>query len=203
MFPPAFFIVAAVLNITIVVLFPNTESLYLTNRSTKPKMAESVIISAVLGKLIPVATEQISLAWGFEELLTDLQDSLTTIRAVLTDAERRQVGEESARLWMRRLKNAAYDVDDVLDEFAYEILRRKIEIRNQMMRKVCFFFSFSNPIAFRINMANKIKAMLKSLKKINDNAKEFGFASAGSINAIPEVIFQTERQTPLLRMQRL
>ncbi|XP_075653998.1 putative disease resistance protein RGA3 [Castanea sativa] len=160
-------------------------------------MAETVIISAVLGKLIPVATEQISLVWGFEEQLKELQDSLTTIRAVLTDAERRQVKEERVKLWMRRLKDAAYDVDDVLDEFAYEILRRKIEIRNQMMRKVFFFFSFSNPIAFRINMANKIKAMLKSLKKINDNAKEFGFASAGSIDANPEVIPNRETDSSL------
>ncbi|XP_050241562.1 putative disease resistance protein RGA3 isoform X2 [Quercus robur] len=167
----------------------NTESLFITNRSTNPKMAETetVIISVVLGKLIRVATEQISLAWGFEELLTELLDSLTTIQAVLADAERRQVGEESVRLWIRRLKNVAYDVDDVLDEFAYEILRRKVEIGNQMMRKVCFFFSFSNPFVFGIEMANKIKAVLKSLKKINDNAKAFEFASAGSINAIPEV----------------
>ncbi|KAM4118582.1 hypothetical protein ACB094_02G214600 [Castanea mollissima] len=157
----------------------------------------AVIISAVLGKLIPVATEQISLAWGFEQLLTELQDSLTTIQAVLADAERRQVGEESVKLWMRRLKNVAYDVDDVLDEFAYEILRRKVEIRNQMKRKVFFFFSFSNPIAFRINMANKIKTMLKSLEKISNKAKEFEFASAGSINAIPEVIPNRETDSSL------
>ncbi|XP_065619033.1 putative disease resistance protein RGA3 [Quercus suber] len=160
-------------------------------------MAETVIISVVLGKLIPVATEQISLAWGFEEQLKELQDSLTTIRAVLTDAERRQEGEESVRLWMRRLKDVAYDVDDVLDEFAYEILRRKVEIRNQMQRKVCFFFSFSNPVAFRINMANKIKTMLKSLEKIINKAKEFEFASARSINAIPEVIPNRETDSSL------
>ncbi|XP_030923801.1 putative disease resistance protein RGA3 [Quercus lobata] len=160
-------------------------------------MAETVIISVVLGKLIPVATEQISLAWGFEELLKELQDSLTTIQAVLTDAERRQVGEESVRLWMRRLKDVAYDVDDVLDEFAYEILRRKLEIRNQMKRKVFFFFSFSNPIAFQIDMANKIKTMLKSLEKISNKAKEFDFASAGSINAIPEVILNRETDSSL------
>nr|XP_023929275.1 putative disease resistance protein RGA3 [Quercus suber] len=160
-------------------------------------MAESVIISAVLGKLIPVATEQISIAWGFEELLKELQDSLTTIQAVLADAERRQVREEFVRLWMRRLKDVAYDVDDVLDEFAYEILRRKVEIRNQMMRKVFFFFSFSNPIAFRINMANKIRTMLKSLEKISNKAKEFEFASAGSINAIPEFIPNRETDSSL------
>ncbi|KAK4583746.1 hypothetical protein RGQ29_021747 [Quercus rubra] len=157
-------------------------------------MAETVI-SVMLDKLIPVATEQISLVWGFEELLKELRDSLTTIRAVLTDAERRQVGEERVKLWLLRLKDVAYDVDDVLDEFAYEILRRKVEIRNQMKRKVFFFFSSSNPFAFRINMANKIKTMLKSLEKISNKAKEFDFAR--SINAIPEVILNRETDSSL------
>ena len=91
----------------------------------------SVVAEEILGKLISVATEQINLAWGFKEELTKLLDSLTTIQAVLADAERRQGSEELVKLWLRRLKDVAYDADDVLDEFAYEILRRKVEIRNQ------------------------------------------------------------------------
>ena len=78
--------------------------------------------------------------------------------------------ERSVSSWLQRLKDVAYDADDVMDELAYEILRRKVEIRNQMKRKVCFFFSFSNPIAFRIKMANKVKTISESLKKINEEA---------------------------------
>ena len=47
---------------------------------------------------------------------------------MLADAERRQVRDEVVRLWLQRLKDVAYDADDVLDEFADEILRRKVEI---------------------------------------------------------------------------
>ena len=52
------------------------------------------------------------------------------IQDVLADAERRQESDQSVRRWLQRLKDVAYDADDVLDEFAYEILRRKVEIRN-------------------------------------------------------------------------
>ncbi|KAK4566336.1 hypothetical protein RGQ29_002545 [Quercus rubra] len=110
------------------------------------------------------------------------------IQAVLADAERRQVGEERVKLWLQRLKDVAYDADDVLDELAYELLRRKVEIQNQMKRKVCFFFSFSNPLAFRIKMANKVKTIHESLKRINDEANGFGLIRAGSINGNPETI---------------
>ncbi|XP_050243143.1 putative disease resistance protein RGA4 isoform X4 [Quercus robur] len=146
----------------------------------------SVVAEEIIGKLISVATEQISLAWGFEGELTKLRYSLTTIQAVLADAERRQVSDEVVRLWLRRLKDVAYDADDVLDEFAYEILRRKVEIRNQMKRKVCFFFSFSNPIAFRLKMSNKIQTIQESLKEINDKANSYGFVGASpKLEVIP------------------
>ena len=148
----------------------------------------SVFADEILGKLISVATEQISLAWGFKEDLTRLLDSLEMIQDVLADAERRQESDRSVRRWLQRLKDVAYDADDVLDEFAYEILRRKIEIRNQMKRKVRLFFSFSNPIAFRIKMANKVKTIGDSLKRINDIANGFGLTRAGSVNDNPEII---------------
>ncbi|KAM3702273.1 hypothetical protein ACJW31_04G013200 [Castanea mollissima] len=148
----------------------------------------SVVAEEILGKLISLATEQISVAWGFKDELTRLRDSLTTIQAVLADAERRLVREEFVRLWLQRLKDVAYDADDVLDELAYEILKRKVEIRNQMKRKVCFFFSFSNPIAFRCKMANKVKAIAESLKRINDEANQYGLTRVELVNANPEVI---------------
>ncbi|KAM4078333.1 hypothetical protein ACB094_09G029100 [Castanea mollissima] len=157
----------------------------------------SVVAEEILGKLISIATEQISLAWGFEGELTKLRGSLTTIKAVLADAERRQVRDEVVRLWLQRLKDVAYDADDVLDEFAYEILRRKVEIRNQMKRKVCFFFSFSNPLAFRLKMANKIKTIHELLEKINDEANSYGLARASPVNANIEIIPNRETDPSL------
>ncbi|KAM3750137.1 hypothetical protein ACB098_04G014600 [Castanea mollissima] len=149
-------------------------------------MAEAIVTEfakGILGNLITLVTDQIGLAWGFKDELTWLRDSVEMVQAVLADAEKRQVREESVRLWLQRLEKVAYDADDVLDELAYELLRRKVEIRNQMKRKVCFFFSFSNPIAFRFKMANKVKTIADSLKRINGEAIEFGLLRAGSINA--------------------
>ena len=150
-------------------------------------MAEAIVTAVakgILGNLIPLVTDQIGLAWGFKDELTRLRENVEMVQAVLADAEKRQVGEERVRLWLQRIKDVAYDADDVLNELAYEHLRRKVEIQNQMKRKVCFFFSFSNPIAFRFKMANKVKTIADSLKRIYDRAIiEFGLIRAESINA--------------------
>ncbi|XP_030940161.1 putative disease resistance protein RGA1 [Quercus lobata] len=152
----------------------------------------SVVAEEILGKLISLATEQISVAWGFKDELMRLRESVEMIQDVLADAERRQVSDRSVMRWLQRLKDVAYDADDVLDELAYEILRRKVEIRNQMKRKVCFFFSFSNPIAFRFKMANKVKSIHESLKRINDEAKPYDLAKVGPVNANLEIIPKRE-----------
>ncbi|XP_050258779.1 putative disease resistance protein RGA1 [Quercus robur] len=154
-------------------------------------MAEAIVTDVakeILSKVIPLVTEQINLAWGFKDELTQLRQSVEMIQDVLADAERKQVTDLSVKHWLQRLKDLAYDADDVLDELAYEILRRKVEIRNQIKRKVCFFFSFSNPIAFRIKMANKVKTISESLKKINEEANGFGLTRAKLVNANPEII---------------
>ncbi|XP_065634193.1 putative disease resistance protein RGA4 [Quercus suber] len=97
--------------------------------------ALSVVAEEILGKLISLATEQISVAWGFKDELMRLRKSVEMIQDVLADAERRQVSDRSVMRWLQRLKDVAYDADDVLDELAYEVLRRKVEIRNHMKRK--------------------------------------------------------------------
>ena len=154
--------------------------------STKENMAEAIVTDVakgILGNLIPLVSDQIGLAWGFKDELTWLRDSVQMIQAVLADAEKRQVREGPVRLWLQRLEDVARDAEDVLDELAYESLRRKVEIRNQIKRKVCFFFSFSNPIEFRFKMANKVKTIGDSLKRINDEAIGFGLIRAEPINA--------------------
>nr|CAD1829003.1 unnamed protein product [Ananas comosus var. bracteatus] len=60
-----------------------------------------------------------------EDDLKKLKCTLEAIESVLRDAERREVREESVKLWLRELKGVAYDADDVLDEFEYELLRSR------------------------------------------------------------------------------
>ncbi|KAM4105782.1 hypothetical protein ACB094_04G018700 [Castanea mollissima] len=102
-------------------------------------MAEAIVTEfakGILGNLITLVTDQIGLAWDFNDELTRLRENVEMVRALLADAEKRQVEEESVRLWLQRLKDVAYDADDVLDEHAYELLRRKVEIPNQRKRKI-------------------------------------------------------------------
>ncbi|KAL2506929.1 putative disease resistance RPP13-like protein 1 [Abeliophyllum distichum] len=135
----------------------------------------SATIEVTLEKLLAIATEEFNLVRGFKQDLENLTDSLLSIKEVLEDADKRQVNDGAVKRWFKKLQGVAYDADDVLDEIKYENLSRTVQIRNQMKPKVCLYFSFYTPLAFRWNMAHKIKNINIKLKSINDEAGHHGF----------------------------
>jgi len=147
-----------------------------------------------LTRVSSIAAEGIGLAWGLEGHLLKLEESLTMIQAVLQDAARRPVTDKSAKLWLEKLQDVAYDAEDNLDEFAYEILRK-----DQKKGKVRDCFSLHNPVAFRLNMGQKVKEINGSLDEIQKLATRFGLGIASQhVESAPEVIRDIDRETDSL-----
>ncbi|KAL1072916.1 hypothetical protein V6Z11_D11G185500 [Gossypium hirsutum] len=78
----------------------------------------SSLVSTILGNLNSLALREFEIASNLETDLQDLESTLSTIQAVLQDAEQKQWRSEAVRNWLRKLKDIAYDADDLLDEFA-------------------------------------------------------------------------------------
>ncbi|XVF29622.1 hypothetical protein REPUB_Repub15cG0137800 [Reevesia pubescens] len=158
-------------------------------------MAEAVVTFAaegIVSNLISAAAEQIALAWGLEDELTGLQDSMAMIHDVLYDAEERQVREKAVKRWLLKLKKVAYKAEDLLDELVYEDLQRRFETNDDeamqnWVKQVQKFFSLSNPVLFRFMMANKVKKINKSLDKIKNEGIVLGLNNrVGAVGRIIE-----------------
>ncbi|XP_021625054.2 putative disease resistance protein RGA4 [Manihot esculenta] len=104
-----------------------------------------------------------------------LQTTLSTIKAILIDANEKQEESRAVKDWIRRLKEVVYDADDLLDDVATEGLRRKVEGQGRAVRKVCDFFSSSNQIAFRFKMSHRIKDVRERLDEVAKEMSDFGF----------------------------
>ncbi|KAM5554912.1 putative disease resistance protein RGA3 [Rosa sericea] len=102
-------------------------------------MAEFLTFAAqgILTRVALLAEQNFSLLWGFKGEVQILRDSLSLIQAMLRDAEQRQDrAPEVLKIWVKKLEDIAHDADDVLDEYEYEVLRRKVVLQNQMYKKI-------------------------------------------------------------------
>ncbi|OVA05164.1 Leucine-rich repeat [Macleaya cordata] len=127
----------------------------------------TIVSEALINKLISIASQEIDLVWGVKGELTKLRQTFIDIKAVLNDADKKQVENKAIQIWLRDLKDIAYDAEDVLDDFQYEALRHELESQGRIRNKVRNSFSISNnPFVFRRKIAHKIKDINQMLDEI-------------------------------------
>ncbi|XXG85107.1 hypothetical protein AAC387_Pa11g0261 [Persea americana] len=132
----------------------------------------SIVLKGLLSKLSSPILDEFGLLWGVKKEKQKLESNLERIIAVLQDGERQQIVLMNEKDRLRKLKDVAYDAEDLVDEFLVEALRRKVENQDGMGRKVGKFFSPSNPLAFHCKIAHKMKELRErfdELTKENNN----------------------------------
>ncbi|GKV17291.1 hypothetical protein SLEP1_g27820 [Rubroshorea leprosula] len=85
------------------------------------------LIEHAISKAISFAGARISLAWGLKKELKELAERLIFIKGVLQAAEERQESNQAVRIWLQQLNDVAYEAVDALDEYAYEVLKHKVQ----------------------------------------------------------------------------
>ncbi|XP_030965409.1 putative disease resistance RPP13-like protein 1 [Quercus lobata] len=134
-------------------------------------------LSAFFGKLFDNLTSYDLLKFFQEEKVdADLKRWRTTlmkIHAVLDDAEEKQMTNRFVKIWLDELEHLAYDVDDILDEFATEALRRKLnpEPSTSKVRKIVDACIGSNR-SFATSMRSKIEEIDTRLQNIVTDKKD-------------------------------
>ena len=73
---------------------------------------------------------------------------------MLQDAEAKKVKYGPLKNWLIKLKDAAYDAEDIIDECKTEALLCEAA---DTMKRVCKFFSLSNPLSFGIKMGIRLR----------------------------------------------
>ena len=101
-------------------------------------MAEIVIFDtagSIIRSLSSLALQEIGVLWDFKDELRKLGETVSTIQAVLLDAEVKQAQSHVVKDWLRKLKDAMYEADDLLDDYSTQLLRRQLMTRDKKMAK--------------------------------------------------------------------
>ncbi|KAG8479789.1 hypothetical protein CXB51_029649 [Gossypium anomalum] len=139
--------------------------------------ALSVFLELLGGKLLDSALNFVADHKQLHQQLKHWQSILPDIQEVLTDAEEKQIKNEGVKKWLDDLQDLAYDVDDILDEFAYEELRLKLQntqaqASTSKVRKLiptCFTGTSLTltSFGFKNSMIPKVKDITARLNNLN------------------------------------
>ncbi|XP_024039268.1 putative disease resistance protein RGA3 [Citrus clementina] len=160
------------------------------------------IVSSLLEQLSSVATDelkqQVRLVTGVRQEVKKLTINLEGIRAVLEDAEKRQMQHDKAvTLWLDQLKDASYDMEDVLEEWTTSRLKLQIEgvdddnalaLAPHKKKVRSFFCAVSNcfgsfkQLCLRHDIAVKIREINGKLDDIASQKDKFKFVENVSNN---------------------
>ncbi|XP_030949108.1 putative disease resistance protein RGA4 [Quercus lobata] len=137
-------------------------------------MAEGALFhlaGKVLELLGSFTLPEVKLAFGVQTEIEKLTSTVSTIQAVILDAEKQSSHNHQIKDWLRKLKDVLHDADDLLDDFSTQVLRHKV----MRKKKVRIFSSSSNRIAFSPKMGRQIKAIKKRLNAIAKDKEDFHF----------------------------
>lgn len=130
----------------------------------------SLLASPIIEKLIGLAIEfgknKYHQLYGVEAEFEKLISNLSTIAAVLKDAERTCTDSKSELLvdWLTKLRDAALDVEDLLETYATEVAIRK----KGNLAPLAW-------ISSRLKAANKIKKLVERIEFISQEKAKFHF----------------------------
>ena len=152
----------------------------------------SASVQALLGKLGSSDVLKFARQDHVRAELKKWETKLSDIRKVLNDAEEKQITEQSVKAWLGELRDLAYDMEDVLEEYGYEALRRKVmseaddrgttrtsKVRN-FIRSCC---TSCTPIR-NVKMGSKIKDITSRLEEISAQKAGLGLKCLNKVEMI-------------------
>ncbi|CAI0454596.1 unnamed protein product [Linum tenue] len=134
----------------------------------------------ILEKLGPFVQQEAALLWNLRSELKKLDGTMTSIQALLLDAEEQQEHSHQVKDWLQKLELLLLDADDLLDDVATEALREEATTQDHdgssckigCWAAVCFLLSVPNRLIYGLKMAHKVKTLREQLEAIHaDNTK--------------------------------
>ncbi|CAL5000775.1 unnamed protein product [Urochloa decumbens] len=146
-------------------------------------------VEGLVGKAADALVQRVTSMWGADGDRHKLERQLVYVRSLLADAEEKAEAKTEAgravKAWMKKLKAAAYEADDVLDDFQYEALRRDAQSGESTSRKVLYFSR--DRVVFHHKASRDLKNVLDKIDELVVEMNTFGLLERAEA---PQVLYQ-------------
>ncbi|XP_042462483.1 disease resistance protein RGA2-like [Zingiber officinale] len=123
-----------------------------------------------INKLANFVASHVSDHWDVltdvEEKLKEIQDRLPRIQAVIHEAEGRPIRDPALVNWLRQIKEAAYEADDLLDEIEYRQLEDQVQDKGKVSALAASALRFVKNLFVSDDELKRLKNLLGDVDKI-------------------------------------
>ncbi|XP_020217771.1 disease resistance protein RGA2 [Cajanus cajan] len=119
------------------------------------------LLGIVIKNLGSFVQDELATYWGVDQQIQKLCSYLTAICAVLEDAEKKQITSQVVKDWLQKLTDAAYALDDILDECS-------IHSKNS-----CLSSLHPKDILFRRHISKRMKKIAQRFHVIHEERLMF------------------------------
>ncbi|GLU03404.1 hypothetical protein SLE2022_206060 [Rubroshorea leprosula] len=126
--------------------------------------------------IIDKAKKEVKLLLGVEKEVEKLERNLDLVLSVLAHAEEKKTTDKLVKIWLDRLKEAAYDMEDALDEWKtrVELEVKGAEDAANRQGKVLLLCNFLSCFSFRrLSSRREVAVNIKEInRRIDEIVKE-------------------------------
>ncbi|KAK9069179.1 hypothetical protein SSX86_013295 [Deinandra increscens subsp. villosa] len=136
-------------------------------------------ISMLFGKVASGDLISLAQSAGIHSELNKLRTNLGPIRAVLVDAGEKRIRDTFVQLWLNKLQHLAYEIDEILDDLAYETMRLRLgqesnASTSNMSKAMKFIPSKVHALNYGRKMSSKIDGITTNLRKLIEEKNLLG-----------------------------
>ncbi|KAF7105363.1 hypothetical protein CFC21_106177 [Triticum aestivum] len=126
-----------------------------------------------------VVQDELGTMLGVSSEIDKLGDKLLDLKNFLTDADRRNITDDTVKVWVGQLKRAMYEAADILDLCQLKAMEKRGSSSSDAGCYNPFLFCMRNPFHAR-EIGTRIKALSQRLDSIKQRSAAFNFINLGS-----------------------
>ncbi|KAF8394085.1 hypothetical protein HHK36_020290 [Tetracentron sinense] len=130
-------------------------------------------VEVVVGKILSLLDREASLLGGIRHEFNKIKRELESMRSFLRDADRRRNNNDGVNEWVKQVRDVAYDVEDIIDEFTYYMDSRQKRggFRGFLHKTI----HLPKNIWVNRQIATKLQEINTNIIAISERSKRYGF----------------------------
>ncbi|KAM5587302.1 disease resistance protein RPM1-like [Rosa sericea] len=145
--------------------------------SSVTDLLASSVTDLLIGKLATILENEGTAIAGVRDEVDKVKEELQSMKAFLVDAEANTAKTEGEKLWVARIRDLAYDVEDIIDEFMYHMYEK--QSAGRLSRGLHKTIRAPSNLWFRHNIAKKLQKITEIIKAIPVRNQRYGVGLVG------------------------